>query len=96
MSGAAVIKRSTLTLVGYLGEEDLVGINWLTASTNGGIVKVFENSSDKPVIYELESIKSKITPKMKNGQISFLVKIKLNGLIIEVATDAADIRKKRI
>jgi spore germination protein len=94
LSGAAVIKGSTLTQIGFLGEEDLVGLNWLTAASDGGIVKVSEENSDKPVIYELESINSKVTPKIKSGHLSFQVKVELNGLIIEVAKETDDLAKQ--
>lgn len=95
LSGAAVIKGSTLKLIGFLKEEELKGINWITAQTNGAIIKVAEEGSDKPLIYEQEILKSKIIPSLKNGQLSFQVKVKSEGLIIEVATDTEDFTKEK-
>ncbi len=95
LSGAAVIKGSTLKLIGILKEEEIKGINWITAPTNGAIVKVAKEGSDKPIIYEQEILKSKITPTLKNGQLSFQVKVKSEGRIIEVAAHTEDYAKEK-
>ncbi|WP_187442167.1 Ger(x)C family spore germination protein [Sutcliffiella horikoshii] len=95
LSGAAVIKGSTLKLIGFLKEEELKGINWITAQTKGAIVKVTEEGSDKPIIYEQEILKSKVIPTLKDGKISFEVKVKSEGLIIEVATYTDDFTKEK-
>ncbi|WP_078379247.1 Ger(x)C family spore germination protein [Sutcliffiella halmapala] len=94
MTGAAVIKGSTLSLVGFLDEEDLVGVTWLTASTDGGIVKIFEEETEEVIIYELEDIKSKVIPILENGQLSFDVKVKLDGIITEILAETDDITKE--
>lgn len=95
LSGAAVIKGSTLKLIGFLKEEELKGINWITALTDGAIVKVMEEDSDKPIIYEQEILKSKIIPTLKDGKLSFQVNVKSEGLIIEVATPTQDVAKEK-
>lgn len=95
LSGAAVIKGSTLKLIGFLKEEELKGINWITALTDGAIVKVMEEDSDKPIIYEQEILKSKIIPILKDGKLSFQVNVKSEGLIIEVATPTQDVAKEK-
>ncbi|WP_010194987.1 Ger(x)C family spore germination protein [Bacillus sp. m3-13] len=95
LSGAAVIKGSTLKLIGFLTEEELKGINWITAQTNGAIVKVEEEGSDKPIIYEQELLKSKITPTIEDDKLSFQVKVKSEGLIIEVATNTESFSEEK-
>ncbi|WP_339148492.1 MULTISPECIES: Ger(x)C family spore germination protein [unclassified Sutcliffiella] len=95
LSGAAVIKGSTLKLIGFLKEEEIKGVNWITAQTNGAIIKVIEESSDKPIVYEQEILTSKITPTLKDDKLSFQVKVKSEGLIIEVATHTEDFAKEK-
>jgi spore germination protein len=94
LTGAAVIKGDTLTQVGFLSEEELVGMNWLTALTDGGIVKIKEEGSNKPVTYELETVNSKVKPLLKNGRISFQVDTKVSGHISELIAETDELTKK--
>ena len=94
LTGAAVINGDTLTQVGFLNEEELVGINWLTALTDGGIVKIKEEGSNKTITYELETVDSKVKPLLKNGQISFQVDTKVNGHITELLAETDELTKK--
>lgn len=94
LTGAAVINGDTLTQVGFLNEEELVGINWLTALTDGGIVKIKEEGSNKTITYELETVDSKVKPLLKNGQISFQVDTKVSGHITELLAETDELTKK--
>lgn len=80
--GAAIIKGKTNKLVGFFNKKDLEGINWLTGQGKGGAVKAY-NKNDKPIFYQVESMKSKIIPKVKGGRISFDVTIESEGRIAE-------------
>lgn len=94
LTGAAVIKGDTLTQIGFLNEKELVGMNWLTALTDGGIVKVREEGSNKPITYELETVKSKVKPILENGRMSFQVETKVSGDISELITETDELTKK--
>lgn len=94
LTGAAVINGDTLTQVGFLNEEELVGINWLTALTDGGIVKIKEEGRNKTITYELETVDSKVKPLLKNGQISFQVNTKVSGHITELLAETDELTKK--
>ncbi|WRP07302.1 Ger(x)C family spore germination protein [Rossellomorea aquimaris] len=94
LTGAAVIKGDTITQVGFLNEEELVGINWLTALTDGGIVKIKEEGSNKTITYELETVDSKVKPLLKNGQISFQVDTKVSGHITELLAETDELTKE--
>jgi spore germination protein len=94
LTGAAVINGDTLTQVGFLNEEELVGINWLTALTDGGIVKIKEEGRNKTITYELETVDSKVKPLLKNGQISFQVDTKVSGHITELLAETDELTKK--
>jgi spore germination protein len=94
LTGAAVIKGDTLTQIGFLNEKELVGMNWLTALTDGGIVKVREEGSNKPITYELETVKSKVKPLLENGRMSFQVDTKVRGDISELITETDELTKK--
>lgn len=94
LTGAAVMKGDTLTQIGFLNEEELVGMNWLTALTEGGIVKIKEEGSNKPITYELESITSKVKPLLEHGRISFQVDTNVSGHISELITETDEPTKK--
>ncbi|WP_299741927.1 Ger(x)C family spore germination protein [uncultured Rossellomorea sp.] len=94
LTGAAVIKGDTLTQIGFLNEEELVGINWLTALTEGGIVKIKEEGSNKTITYELETVNSKVKPLLENGRISFQVDTKVSGHISELIAETDELTKK--
>lgn len=82
-NGAAIIKGGTTSMIGTLTKEEVEGINWITGQGKGGTVKAYDNPSDKPTYYQIESMKSKIKPHVKGDQISFDVSIKSEGRIAE-------------
>ncbi|MGM0836504.1 MAG: Ger(x)C family spore germination protein [Bacillota bacterium] len=91
LKGAAVISGDTLKMIGSLNEEELEGVSWLTAYTDGGIIKFHDEDSDAIIVYELESIDSRIKPKLSNGVLSFKIETKLSGAISELASPTHDI-----
>lgn len=82
-AGAAIIEGKTKMLLGFLNEEELDGLTWLTGKGKGGLVKTFDAETKQPIIYEIESMKSKITPHVKGSNISFDVNIESEGRISE-------------
>ncbi|MGM7723562.1 Ger(x)C family spore germination protein [Metabacillus sp. Hm71] len=82
-SGAAVIEAKSKKLRGFLNEEELEGLTWITGMGKGGLVKTFDKETDQQILYEVETMKSKIIPHVKGNNISFDVKIESEGRISE-------------
>ncbi|MEW9502429.1 Ger(x)C family spore germination protein [Jeotgalibacillus marinus] len=83
LMGAGVINGDTLTLMGFLNDEEIHGVTWLTASTDEGIVLVTDEE-EHAIVYEVLSLKSDITPTLKNNKLTFNVEIESEGWISEV------------
>ncbi|QTD43433.1 Ger(x)C family spore germination protein [Sporosarcina sp. Te-1] len=85
LEGVAVIKGKTEKLIGFLNSKELEGITWIKGKGKGGVVKGFDKESGEPIIYEIMSMKSKITPNVDgNGNIvSFKLNIESEGRISE-------------
>ncbi|MGG2015054.1 Ger(x)C family spore germination protein [Bacillus sp. S10(2024)] len=82
-SGAAIIKGKTKKLHGFLSEKELEGLTWITGKGKGGLVKGIDKETGQPIMYEVVSMKSTITPHVKGNKISFDVKIESEGRISE-------------
>jgi spore germination protein len=82
-AGAAVIKGKTKKLFGFLNENELEAVTWLTGKGLDGVVKSFDKQTNRPILYEVESIKSKITSHVRGNKISFDVNIHSKGRLIE-------------
>ncbi|AET58919.1 Ger(x)C family spore germination protein [Paenibacillus terrae] len=82
-SGAGIIKGDTGHWIGNLGQQDVDSIAWIKSDVEGGAIKAYDERN-QPITYEIKSVKSKITPKVTNGNdISFHVKIESKGRFIE-------------
>ncbi|MCR8660587.1 Ger(x)C family spore germination protein [Paenibacillus endoradicis] len=81
-SGSGIIKGSSGKWVGYLTEQDVSAINWITDDVKGGLIKSY-NMHDEVITYEVKEAKSKIKSIIENDKISFKVSIKTEGRIIE-------------
>ncbi|SEM81734.1 Ger(x)C family spore germination protein [Lihuaxuella thermophila] len=81
--GAAVIKGKTKKLIGFLSEEELEGLNWLTGQGSGGAVKAVYEEERKPVLYLIDEMKSHIQPRVEGNRISFDVRVEFEGRLIE-------------
>jgi spore germination protein len=82
-AGAAVIKGKTKKLVGFLNEEETDGLTWITGKGKGGLVKAFDEETNQLIMYEVKSMKSKLTPHVDGNNITFDVKIESKGRISE-------------
>jgi spore germination protein len=80
---AAIIKGGSNRLVGFINEKEIEGINWLTGKVKGGIVKGRDPKTNGLILYEISSVKSKITPHLKGNYISFDVNIESIGRLNE-------------
>ncbi|MDR7241393.1 Ger(x)C family spore germination protein [Priestia megaterium] len=59
-AGAAIIKGKTNKMIGFLNEEELDGLTWITGKGKGGLVKSFDKKTGQLIVYEIESMKSHI------------------------------------
>ncbi|PEJ48133.1 MULTISPECIES: Ger(x)C family spore germination protein [unclassified Bacillus (in: firmicutes)] len=82
-SGGAIFNGKKNKMIGTIDTGEVEGINWITAQGKGGAVKGYIKKSDGPIWYQIESIKSKITPHIKGDKVSFDVKIESEGRIAE-------------
>nr|WP_295971241.1 Ger(x)C family spore germination protein [uncultured Bacillus sp.] len=93
-AGAAVINGKTKKLIGFLNEEELEGVTWITGKGKGGLVKSYNEETGQVLIYEIESMKSNITSHVKGDKItSFDVKIQSKGRLSEnwlISCDSSD------
>lgn len=90
LAGAAVIKGKTNRLIGWLGEEEIDGINWLSGEAKGGVVEAVDEQTKEMVIYEFLSAGSSIKPEINEGEISFTVEIESEGRLGEDWTERGD------
>ncbi|MFC7442514.1 Ger(x)C family spore germination protein [Laceyella putida] len=81
--GGAVIKGSTKRLIGFLNEQELKGLNWLTGRGKGDLVKGFDEQTHRLMVYEAQFISSKIQPHVQGEKISFDVDIESEGSLYE-------------
>ncbi|HAA90732.1 MAG: Spore germination protein KC [Thermoanaerobacterales bacterium 50_218] len=80
--GAAVFKDDHL--VGFLGPREARGALWLQGKVEGGILDVPKGLQKPWASLEVDRAKSKITPEVENGKISFLVEIEEEGCILSI------------
>ncbi|PEN84864.1 spore gernimation protein GerC [Bacillus cereus] len=83
LAGAAVIKGRSKKMCGFLNEEDLEGIAWIKGRANGSVVKTLDKKAGRPMIYEVKSMRSNITPHVKKNNIFFDVNIESEGSLTE-------------
>ncbi|RDZ18249.1 spore gernimation protein GerC [Priestia megaterium] len=82
-AGAGIIKGETSKMIGFLNEEELDGLAWITGKGKGGLVKSFDKKTGQLIVYEIESMKSDIQPHVKGNNISFDVHIESVGRLSE-------------
>ncbi|GGF94047.1 germination protein BC [Paenibacillus albidus] len=99
-AGVGVIKGKTGLLGGFLDESQLEGLIWLTGKGQGGFLKTKDPETGKLLNYEIKSMDSTIKANVKDGEISFEVKVESAGRFAEVfdpggeRLDEAIIRRK--
>ncbi|MEK6447192.1 Ger(x)C family spore germination protein [Priestia aryabhattai] len=82
-AGAGIIQGKTNKMIGFLNEEELDGLTWITGKGKGGLVKSFDKKTGQLIVYEIESMKSHIQPHVKGNNISFDVHIESVGRLSE-------------
>ncbi|MBT2668089.1 Ger(x)C family spore germination protein [Bacillus sp. ISL-4] len=86
-AGAAVVDGKTHKMTGFLNEEELEGVTWITGKGKGGVVKSFDEETGQLIVYEIESMKSSIIPRVNGNNISFDVNIESEGRLSETWVD---------
>jgi spore germination protein len=81
-SGAGIIKGSSGHWIGNLNQEDAECLAWITNKGKAGAIKAYD-WDNQPLTYEIKSIKSKISPHVDEGKISFKVHLAVEGRLIE-------------
>lgn len=86
LSGGAVIKGDTGKWVGSLSAKEMAGLHFLLKDNHvkSGIVEVEDPAGkEPPFVYEFRKIRSKMEPRIKDGEISFTVSIETEGKLRE-------------
>ncbi len=83
IAGATVINGKTHKMVGWLGEDEMEGLNWMSGKGKAGIVKGTDQKTGKTMVYEVGKMRSRIKPKVQGNNISFTVDIETEGSLRE-------------
>ncbi|MGO4887457.1 Ger(x)C family spore germination protein [Anaerobacillus sp. MEB173] len=84
IAGAAVFQGKENRMLGWLGEEDVMGYHWIMGEGLNGILQVpFEEEDDAFFVYENLMDASKVTYKRENDQLKFQVEIRAEGIFGE-------------
>jgi spore germination protein len=78
-----VINGKTHKMVGWLGEDEMEGLNWMSGKGKAGIVKGTDQKTGKTMVYEVGKMRSRIKPKVQGNNISFTVDIETEGSLRE-------------
>lgn len=81
-SGAAIFRGKTKKWIGELSQYDIEGLLWIKGEVQGGVLKTYA-AKGHTVTYEPKSSKSTIIPKVQGDEISFHIKIRSEGRLIE-------------
>ncbi|MCH5584646.1 Ger(x)C family spore germination protein [Shimazuella sp. AN120528] len=82
-NGGAIIKGNTNRLIGFLNEDEVAGLNFITGEIKGGIITGRDPKTHGLISYEISSVKSKIIPHLDGEHISFDVNIESEGRLNE-------------
>lgn len=81
-SGTAVFKKDAL--VGYFNEKETQGLNWIIGKVQSGVITLPSLLDQERLIsLEIKSSEAKITPEIKDGKISFVIKVKAEVILVE-------------
>ncbi|PYI57270.1 Ger(x)C family spore germination protein [Paenibacillus flagellatus] len=82
VAGAAVIQGGTNVLVGFLDEEEAIGLNFVTNQVRGGVIKAKAKSD--AIVYDIQNSKRSISADLSDiRQPRFRISIETEGLIGE-------------
>lgn len=82
LEGAAVFKGDSNSFIGYLEEDEIIGLNFITSEVKGGAFNA--EYKEGLIVYEIERADSKIDPIIKSDDnIEFNITIHTEGKIVQ-------------
>ncbi|MFE8700145.1 Ger(x)C family spore germination protein [Cytobacillus sp. FJAT-54145] len=82
VDGGAVFKGLSNKLIGFIDENEVMGLNFIVSEVKGGTIKT--NYKNSLVVYEIERADSKVEPIVKSeDNVEFTIKIKTEGKIVQ-------------
>lgn len=81
LAGGAVFKKGRM--VGWLGEMEVAGYNWLTDQVKGGEVVVPCPWGSAVEVYEINTAKTRLLPQVEDGRVSFILVAEAEGTFAE-------------
>ncbi|WP_127588756.1 Ger(x)C family spore germination protein [Paenibacillus koleovorans] len=87
MNGAFVVRDKAVR--GWIGNEDLSGLRWMTSETNRTPLEIREDNTLLAVL-SLESPKQEITESFTNGKPLYRIKLTITGNIVEQIHPASE------
>lgn len=82
IAGSAIFRGKNNQMVGYLGEEETEGLNFVTGKLDGGLLKALVG--DNLVIFNVQGAKRTIEANTRDKEhIRFLISIECEGVIAE-------------
>lgn len=95
IAGAAIFNGKTNKMVGWLGETDIEGYNWIEEEANNGVLEVeLENKAN--FIFEVFTMSSKVTYKPQEKKDHFHIAIMVEGTFGESWLHDIDLDNKAI
>jgi spore germination protein len=88
---AAVISGKNKRMIGFLNDDEIAGVNWITGKEGGGLLNVYRKEGETFSV-KIYRMSSKITPHVEGNRISFDVSVKTEGYLTEdwIEQDDAD------
>jgi spore germination protein KC len=81
-SGTAVFRKDAL--VGYFNETETQGLNWVIGKVHTGVITLPSLlEQGKLISLDIKDSKTKIIPEIKDGKISFAIKVKVDVILVE-------------
>jgi spore germination protein len=82
IAGGAVFQGNTNSFIGFLGEEETEGLNFITGDGKRGTIKF--KVQDNLVVYDIDNMKSKIKAVVnKKNEIQFTITVESEGTVGE-------------
>jgi spore germination protein len=79
---AAVISGKNKRIIGFLNDDEIAGVNWITGKKGGGLLNVYRKEGETFSV-KIYRMSGKITPHVEGNRISFDVSVKTEGYLTE-------------
>ncbi len=82
IAGAAIFLGRENTMLGWLGEVDMSGYNWVMGEAKNGIIEVnYKEGKGEFFVFEVITMATKVDYRRKNGKNIFDIKVRAEGSI---------------